>query len=124
MTDINKQMHYHIIGGGPVGYAAALLLAKDGIKSTVYESRAEVVDVPEESYPIGVNPRGLHTLKLIDTALEQKLRDTGKVINAWEIYSGGGSKVADLPSGVVYGTSRAKVNLLLAETAKNNKEFA
>ena len=35
--------HYHIVGGGPVGYATALLLAKDGIRSTVYESRAQVV---------------------------------------------------------------------------------
>lgn len=125
MTD-NKHdddPHYHIVGGGPVGYATALLLAKDGILSTVYESRASVVDVPEESYPIGVNARGLHTLGLIDPSLAVSCRDTGKIINAWEIYGGGGSKVADLPSGVVYGTSRARVNLILAEAALR-PEFA
>ena len=119
MTD-NKHdddPHFHIVGGGPVGYATALLLAKDGIHSTVYESRVQVVNVPEESYPIGVNARGLHTLGLIDPSLAASCRDTGKIINAWEIYGGGGSKVADLPSGVVYGTSRARVNLILAEAA-------
>lgn len=114
---LNDEPHYHIVGGGPVGYATALLFAKDGIRSTIYESRAQVVNVPEESYPIGVNARGLHTLGLIDPSLAAACRDTGRIINAWEIYGGGGSKVADLPSGVVFGTSRAKVNLMLAEAA-------
>ena len=119
----DDEPHYHIVGGGPVGYATALLLAKDGIRSTVYESRAQVVNVPEESYPIGVNARGLHTLGLIDPSLAAACRDTGKIINAWEIYGSGGRKVADLPSGVVFGTSRARVNLILAEAAVR-PEFA
>lgn len=37
-----KEPIYNIIGGGPVGLATALLLAKDGISSIVYESRAEI----------------------------------------------------------------------------------
>ena len=97
--------HFHIVGGGPAGFATALLLSKDGHTSTVYESRASVVHDPEESYPIGVNARGMHTLELIDPALAAACRDTGMVINAWQIF-GGKMKVAEQESGVVYGTSR------------------
>jgi 2-polyprenyl-6-methoxyphenol hydroxylase-like FAD-dependent oxidoreductase len=108
--------HYLIVGGGPVGFATALLLAKKGIRSTVFEGRDAVINIPEESYPIGVNARGLHTMELIDPAVAQECRDTGKIINSWQIF-GGKSKVAHLDSGVVYGTSRARVNLILAEAA-------
>ena len=37
-----RKTTYSIIGGGPVGLATALLLAKDGIPSIVYESRSEI----------------------------------------------------------------------------------
>ena len=33
---------YHIIGGGPVGLATALLLAKESYQSIVYEGRSEI----------------------------------------------------------------------------------
>ena len=39
---VDKKLTYSIIGGGPVGLATALLLAKDGIPSIVYESRSEI----------------------------------------------------------------------------------
>jgi len=57
---------YHIIGGGPVGFATALLLAKEGYQSIVYESRSEIPKNVEESYPIGVNPRSFKTFDVID----------------------------------------------------------
>ena len=107
---------YHIIGAGPVGLAAALLLAKSGIQSIVYEGRPEIRHVLQESYPIGVNPRGLHTLGEISDHLKDACITTGMVVDSWEIF-GGSRKVADLKSGHVYGTSRGKVNILLAEEA-------
>ena len=108
-----------VVGGGPVGFAVALLLAKDGHRCTVYEGRSHIVHVPEESFPIGVNARGLHTLGLISPSLEAACRSTGKIVDAWEIF-GGPQKVAEQKSGVVCGTSRGKVNLLLAEAAASS----
>ena len=57
---------YHIIGGGPVGFATALLLAKGGYRSIVYESRSDIPNNVEESYPIGVNSRSFKTFDIID----------------------------------------------------------
>ena len=39
---VDKKLTYSIIVWGPVGLATALLLAKDGIPSIVYESRSEI----------------------------------------------------------------------------------
>jgi flavin-dependent dehydrogenase len=61
---------FSIIGGGPAGFSAALLLAKEGFRSVVYEGRNEIPDIIEESYPIGVNPRALKTMELINPELE------------------------------------------------------
>ena len=107
-------MTYHIIGGGPVGLSLALLLAKQNKRSVVYEGRLEIVQNIDESYPIGVNARGLHTLKQIDEKLAQSVLDTGKMVNSWQIY-GGKQMVAEQLSGTVLGTSRGKVNILLYE---------
>ena len=51
-------------------FLQALLLAKEGFESIVYEGRPEIVHIPEESFPIGVNQRGLHTLARIDKVVE------------------------------------------------------
>ena len=74
---------YHIIGGGPVGLATALLLAKEGYKSIVYEGRSEIPTNVEESYPIGINPRALKTLEVIDEDLANEARNTGKIVDSW-----------------------------------------
>lgn len=108
-----------IVGGGPVGFAAALLLAKDGHQCVVYEARGDIPNNPEESYPIGINPRTLQTLESINPALAQTGRDTGRIVDAWQIFAGP-RMVADLRSGVVYGTSRGKVNTFLYEEALTN----
>jgi kynurenine 3-monooxygenase len=116
------QYHYHIIGGGPVGLSFSLLLAKEGISSTVYESRNAIVDKVEESYPIGVNQRGLHTLGLISAPLQKAVSDTGKIVASWQIFAGK-QQVAVQKSGVVVGTSRGKVNILLAEATKEEDKI-
>lgn len=78
-----------IIGAGPVGLAAALLLAKRGFQSiTVYEGRDSIPVDPEESYPIGINPRALHTLFEIDPQLERRAIREGRIVDSWEIYGG------------------------------------
>jgi hypothetical protein len=105
---------YHIIGGGPVGICMALLLAKQGIRSVVYEGRTHIVHVPEESYPIGVNARGMDAMRQISEELARKIEDSGKMVDAWQIF-GGKYKVAEEKSGVVVGTSRGMVNKLLAQ---------
>ena len=107
-----------IIGAGPVGLSAALLLANEaGYKRiTIYEGRRDIPNNPEESYPIGINPRALHCLNRIDPKLEGKAKEEGSLVNAWHIY-GGDRKVADLASGTVYGTTRGDVNHLLYQQA-------
>jgi kynurenine 3-monooxygenase len=111
---------FTIIGGGPVGLAAAILLANDGYPCEVYEGRNEILNDYEQSYPIGINPRTLHTLSQISPVLEEKAKTSGIIINAWEIFAGS-TRVARQISGTVYGTSRAKVNLLLYEVALEHK---
>lgn len=59
-------------------------------------------------------------MELIDPSLAAACRDTGKVVDSWQIF-GGPNKVAQQNSGVVYGTSRGKVNILLAEAAAREK---
>ena len=83
-----RKKTYSIIGGGPVGLATALLLAKDGIPSIVYESRSEIPNNQKESYPIGLNPRAFKTLDLINPELSELARNTGKIIDSWQIYGG------------------------------------
>jgi kynurenine 3-monooxygenase len=105
-----------IVGGGPVGFAAALLLAKQGYPSEVYEGRPSIPDDPQESYPIGVNPRGLHTLSLIDPGLCDKLKSVGTRVDSWQIFVGP-RRVGISQSGVTFGTSRARLNRMLADAA-------
>ncbi len=83
---MSEEYKFSIIGGGPVGLAASILLAKEGYSCDVYEGRAEILNDYEQSYPIGINPRALHTLNLISPELEQEAKSTGIIINAWEIF--------------------------------------
>lgn len=66
-----------VLGAGPVGLAAALLLARAGHVVTVYEAKDETPLSDANSYPIGVNPRGQEALRRIDPALLRRLFDGG-----------------------------------------------
>ncbi|KAJ3050454.1 hypothetical protein HK097_008598 [Rhizophlyctis rosea] len=114
--------NFHIIGGGPVGFLTALLLAKEGYHSTVYERTTHIPDVSEDSYPIGVNPRGLNALAEADPALADRIRNTGRLISSLQVW-GPNRRYATIESGVVYGTSRFLVNLVLWEAAKHNPKI-
>ena len=84
---------------------------------TIFEGRRVIPNDPEESYPIGVNPRALSCFRRIDEKLEKEAMSSGIVVNAWAIY-GGDSKVAEQKSGTVYGTTRGDINHILFEKAQ------
>lgn len=115
-------MSFIIIGAGPVGLASAILLNKEGYQVTVYEGRFDIPNDPEQSYPIGINPRAIHTLKYISDSLADRASKTGVLVDAWQIYAGS-TMVADLKSGSVIGTTRGAVNLLLYEEAIKHPEI-
>ena len=102
--------HIIILGAGASGLAAAVLLARDhGMRVTVYERMLSVDQADEESYPIGINPRGLAVLKKVDPKLETSIDVTnyGKVAG-WSI-TAPKKEIARLKSGTVVGTTRGKV---------------
>ena len=102
----------HIIGGGPVGYCMALTLAKRKIPCVIYEKNDEIRYNVAESYPIGVNQRGLGALN--DAAGESLVNVVAEngYVKSWKIFAGK-VNVATQESGQVVGTTRARVNDLL-----------
>ena len=53
----NKQVF--VIGAGPSGLASAIHLARRGCAVTLFEAKDSLAQSLEESYPIGINMRGL-----------------------------------------------------------------
>lgn len=103
-----------VIGAGPAGLATALLLSKRGHSVTVYEGRNDFDFEVENSFPIGVNPRGQETLRQISPELLQKLKDGGRTIEAFNIWAGT-RRIASLASGTLIAATRARVTQLLYE---------
>jgi len=107
-------MHFIVLGAGPAGLASAILLARKGHTVDLFDKASNLHQQDEESYPIGVNPRGLAVIEAINPALRQDLEDLGRVA-AWEVFSGA-RRLAHMPSKQVIGATRGRVvNYLLKE---------
>ena len=85
--------------------------------ANLLQGRDSIPNVPEESYPIGINARALHCFREIAPELEQRALAESVQIDGWHIY-GGSRRVAALDSGTVFGTTRGGVNLMLYERAQ------
>lgn len=107
-----------IVGGGPVGFAAAILMSEFG-PVEVYEKQKEIVFRVEESYPIGLNERSFRVLR--EVGLEDQVREYGAVVNFWRIYSSPNIKVAEIESGTALGTTRGQVTQVLYQKASSIK---
>lgn len=72
----------------------------------------------EESYPIGLNPRGLEVLEMIAPELLEYFNQYGTV-KGWQITTSSLRRIAFTPSGLTVGTTRGRVvTLLLREALK------
>jgi 2-polyprenyl-6-methoxyphenol hydroxylase-like FAD-dependent oxidoreductase len=105
-----------IVGAGPTGLAAALLLAKRGIKFRIVEKRLEP---SAHSKAFGVNPRTLELLE--NTGVTERLLEHGRRMQALNLWRKGDrlfrldlSKVKHrFPFMLIH--SQAKTEALLAE---------
>ena len=113
-----------IVGGGPAGLAAALAFDNNNYKNiVVLESRKDMVFDVENSYPVGVNVRGKNAIKnLFSNSTENPdVSNLGLRVDLWKILVGPGINVANFESGLVVGTSRAEVTLLLYNETQRRK---
>eukprot|EP00756_Hemistasia_phaeocysticola_P001072 Hpha_TRINITY_DN10779_c0_g1::TRINITY_DN10779_c0_g1_i1::g.43632::m.43632/K00486/KMO; kynurenine 3-monooxygenase len=140
--DTNKRIC--ILGAGPAGLAAALAFHNVGFQDIyVYEDREEAVvrqQAAEESYPIGVNPRGRRGLQDVitqhkaieepggqersDRFFSEAFAALGGYVQSWDIMvSRWEWRVAQFRSGQVIGTTRsAVVQMLLAEIKRRSEQ--
>lgn len=56
---------------------------------TIYEARHGLTTRMEESYPIGLNPRGTMALDRAHPDLALAIRQRGAMVDAWKILAGG-----------------------------------
>ena len=124
--------NYVIIGAGPVGLLAALSIrdkivsrrakhvsadSYSSITITIYERRTNISQILGESYPIGINPRGLHALNILCHDAFKEVEKNGSVVNSFDIYSGS-RNVASVACGTVLGHTRYGVTDALYQQAK------
>ena len=112
----------HIIGAGPVGLAAALLLAAEDRRVTIHEARDAISLTDANSYPIGVNPRGQETLRRIDSRLVEELRAQGELVEGFKIRAGR-RMLASMRSGTIIGTTRARLTGILLAAAQQDRRI-
>lgn len=67
---------YAVVGAGPAGLAAATLLAQQGARVAVFESRPRPDNV-FGSYPVVLNSRGLASLEKLGAAVMHKISSMG-----------------------------------------------
>jgi kynurenine 3-monooxygenase len=113
-----------IVGAGPAGLAASLLLSERGYDCHVYDKAITLVQNDEESYPIGLNPRGLQSLRRIDTSgiLYEKV-SSETPISGWSIFKVD-REVFSFPSGTTIGATRGGVTYQLYEEARKRKNIS
>ncbi len=99
-----------IIGAGPAGSAAAIILAKGGERPTILEMQREQGDAICGGFISWRTIQSLNTLGLATEALR------GHPVSRVALFAGGASASAPLPAGAM-GISRRRLDTLLAEQA-------
>lgn len=108
-----------VIGAGPAGIAAAIALAKREFKVVVYDKVSTLEQNDEDSYPIGLNPRGMNVLDYLDESGQLREKVTKETpIDAWNIYRGA-KQIIKFPSGTTVGATRGGVTYCIYNEAKS-----
>jgi kynurenine 3-monooxygenase len=118
-----------LVGGGLSGALLALMLARKGLKVTVYERRADVrVDQIEEgrSINLALSARGIHALRLVGLdgeVLARAIPMRGRYIHP---VRGGGSLIpyGRKPDEVIHSVSRRGLNAQLLDALAREKDVA
>jgi 2-polyprenyl-6-methoxyphenol hydroxylase-like FAD-dependent oxidoreductase len=107
-----------IIGGGPAGFGAALAFNNNNYENVVVlEGRPDMNFDVRNSYPVGINVRGQNSIKSLFGSVDKHpdFEKFGLRVDQWKICVGPSINVANFDSGLVYGTSRSDVTVLLYE---------
>ncbi len=105
-----RQQDPLIIGAGPAGSAAAILLARSGAKPTLLEAQREQGDAICGGF---ISWRTIQSLNALGLETED-LR--GHPVSRVALFAGGKSATAPLPAGAM-GISRRRLDTLLADKA-------
>jgi len=111
MADSPDPQHLVVVGAGIAGLAAAILLVRDhGFSASIYESQVDlsVGKSPEESYPVGVTPRGFRVLEQVFERAVPAAIELAGLVGGWSI-NASGREVARQESGTVIGTTRGAI---------------
>eukprot|EP01095_Lingulamoeba_sp_RSL-Kostka_P011110 TRINITY_DN4150_c0_g1_i1.p1 TRINITY_DN4150_c0_g1~~TRINITY_DN4150_c0_g1_i1.p1 ORF type:complete len:489 (+),score=135.81 TRINITY_DN4150_c0_g1_i1:24-1490(+) len=113
-------LDFIIIGAGAAGLSSAIYAAKDGHSVRIYDKLHHFIQNDEDSYPIGLNPRGINVLKDLDPDLVlYSFIKNETPIEGWSIYQAGNDKpFVNFESGTTIGATRGGVVYQLYEYAK------
>jgi hypothetical protein len=109
-----RKTNIAVIGGGPVGFAAAIALAKQGYEVAVYEGRDEIPMNNDNSYPIGVNQRGQDALRRLNPELIDKLNKVGMLIKYVAFHS-----TSDKTKAAISGSESERICVTGAVSGKS-----
>ena len=116
MNSSGNRKKFIVVGAGPGGIASSIYFARRGYSAVIYDALHEITENNEDSYPIGLNPRGMKTLEDIDRKLLETIA-TEPPVNNWNIYSGA-RKITSLKSGTTVGSTRSAVTYHLYQYAR------